>query len=179
MRTILFHGTGSSPDSYWLPYTKVGLERRGYVVNVPALPNPYNPVLEDCLKVALALPYDSDTILIGHSSGAALILSLLEKIDVKVKQAILIAGFFEPLDPPKPEPMVQAKYDWEKIKNHCADFYFINSDNDPWACNDKVGRAMLDKLGGTLVIPKGEGHMGSTTFNQPYKEFPLLLKLIG
>jgi hypothetical protein len=38
---------------------------------------------------------------------------------------------------------------------------------------------MLDKIGkGKLIVMKGEGHMGSDTFKQPYKEFPFLLKLI-
>jgi hypothetical protein len=37
---------------------------------------------------------------------------------------------------------------------------------------------MFDHLGGTLIVRHGEGHMGSDSFNQPYKEFPLLEKLI-
>ena len=37
---------------------------------------------------------------------------------------------------------------------------------------------MFDTFGGTLIIRHGEGHMGSNAMNQPYKEFPLLLKLI-
>jgi hypothetical protein len=37
---------------------------------------------------------------------------------------------------------------------------------------------MFDKLGGTLIIKSGEGHMGSDSFNQPYKEFPLIITLV-
>ena len=38
---------------------------------------------------------------------------------------------------------------------------------------------MLDQIEkGKLIIMKGEGHMGSDKFRQPYKEFPFLLKLI-
>ncbi len=55
---------------------------------------------------------------------------------------------------------------------------FIHSDNDPWGCSEKQGKEMFDKLGGTLIIKHGEGHMGSDSFNQPYKKFPLLVKLI-
>lgn len=36
---------------------------------------------------------------------------------------------------------------------------------------------MFDKLGGTQVI-RNEGHFGSTTYDQPYPEFPLLKALI-
>jgi len=79
--------------------------------------------------------------------------------------------------PNGPKTILQDKYDWQKIKEHCQDFVFINSINDPWGCNDKQGRIMFDNLGGTLVINQ-EGHMGSDTFHQPYKEFPLLIKLL-
>jgi predicted alpha/beta hydrolase family esterase len=178
MKATLFHGTGCTPDSYWFPYIKKNLEERGYEVEVPVLPNAENPSLADWLPVALKGSYDEDTILIGHSSGSALILSLLENIQTPVHQAVLVAGFFEPLDEGKPEPMVQETYDWEKIKSNCRSFVFINSDNDPWGCTDAVGKYLVEKLGGVLVVPHGEGHMGSTSFNQPYKEFPLLLKLI-
>ena len=37
---------------------------------------------------------------------------------------------------------------------------------------------MFDNLGGELIIRHGEGHMGSDSFNQPYKEFPLLANII-
>ncbi len=175
---VVFHGTGGSPESYWIPYLKHNLEERGYKMLVPALPNPEHPQLQECLDAVLDLPYTEETILVGHSSGASLILALLERIPVKVKQAVLVAGFYKPLEPGKPELMVQASYDWEKIKAHCAIFTVINSDNDPWGCDDKMGQEIATHVGGEFILAKGEGHMGSLTFNQPYKEFPLLLGLI-
>ncbi len=53
----------------------------------------------------------------------------------------------------------------------------INSDNDPWKCDDKQGKIMADNTGGKLIVLH-EGHMGSLKFDQPYKEFPLLIDLI-
>ena len=179
MRAILFHGTGSSPDSYWFPYIKANLEERGYKVIAPMLPNADAPTLDSWLSAVVQQTYDEDTILIGHSSGAALMLEILETIPSVINQAILVAGFYKPLEVGKPEPMVKAGYDWEKIRSHAQSFVFINSNNDPWGCTDAMGREMLNKLGGVLVVPKDQGHMGSTTFSQPYTEFPLLLKLIN
>lgn len=174
---VIFHAMGATPDAYWYPYLKSNLEKKGYAVSVPALPDTDKADLKDWLPEALELQYDEDTILIGHSAGCPLILSVLENIDAKVKQVILVAGFFEPLE--IPEPILQESYNWQKIKEHCNEFIFINSDNDPWGCDEKMGRKLLDRLGGKLIILKGEGHMGSTSFNQPYKEFPFLLKLVG
>lgn len=68
-------------------------------------------------------------------------------------------------------------YDWQKIKVNSENFIFINSINDPWGCDDRHGRELLSRLGGMIII-NHEGHMGSDAYHQPYKEFPLLVKLI-
>lgn len=176
---ILLHGTGDSPTRYWFPYVARGLKRKGYKVWAPRLPNAEKPNLSDWLAYVYRNGvFTKNTILIGHSAGAQLILSLLEKIDEKIKQAILVSGYAEPL--PKNEGVKNKhKFAWKKIKKHATSFIFINSDNDPWGCTSKQGKIMLDQLGGTLIIPKGQGHMGSTTYKQPYKRFPLLVKLVG
>lgn len=57
-------------------------------------------------------------------------------------------------------------------------FVLINSDNDPWGCDDKAGRELFDHLGGDLIIRHGAGHMGSTKFSQPYTSFPLISHLV-
>ena len=176
---IVLHGTSSTPDSFWFPYLKRKLEEKGFKVFIPALPEPDNPDLEKWLPAALEEGINGETVLVGHSAGAPLILSILEKTDHKIELAILVAGYARPKgENPQPEAILQDNYDWEKIKSHVKEIIFINSDNDPWGCNDVEGKYMLDNLGGTLIIKKGEGHMGSDSFNQPYKEFPFLVKLI-
>jgi len=179
MRVILFHGTSGSPEKLWFPYMRERLEARGYEVIVPALPNAASPDLETWLSAALTVTsYGTDTILIGHSSGGSLILSILERLETPVRQAILIAAYFEPLIPGERYRILQPHYNWKKIRSMCRSFIFINSDNDPWGCDEHVGRSLVERLGGVLVVPKGEGHMGSVKFSQPYDEFPLLLKLV-
>ena len=176
---VILHGTGETDRSFWYPYLKKELEKRGYQVSIPLLTDTDNPDLKIWLPKALKETYTSETVLIGHSSGCPLQLSVLENIHIQIKQAILVAGYARPKGVDKePEKILQDSYDWEKIENNVKEFIFINSDNDPWGCNDVEGRYMLDHLGGKLIIMKGEEHMGSNTFNQPYKEFPFLLRLI-
>lgn len=178
-KVIIFHGSGSSPHSFWIPWLKNNLEKEGYIVETPELPDAQNPDIKKWLPFALEkFTYDEDTILIGHSAGCPLILSILEKIDIPVKQAILVAGFCTPLNKGEREPIVQKKYDWDKIRARSKEFIFINSDNDPWGCDEKQGKKMFEKLGGKLIILHGEGHMGSDKFNQPYMEFPFLFSQI-
>lgn len=175
---IIFHGTGTRPDEFWFPYLKDNLEARGYSVWLPQLPNADKPNIEEWLPFALEHgTISKDTVLIGHSKGSALILHILEKIDFPVKQAILVAGYAEAL-PRNAGSDDKDQLQWEAIKSHVKDIIFVNSDDDPWECTDKQGRIMFDHLGGTQIILHGEGHMGSGTYRQPYKEFPLIARLV-
>lgn len=179
MNAIILHGTGDKNTDFWFPYLKEKLEEKGFEVWLPQLPNAETPNLKDQLTFVLENgELNEDTVLIGHSSGAQLILSILEKIQTPVKQAILVSGYAKVLRATADAEKNEEDPNWEKIKGKAKQFVFINSDNDPWTCDDKQGRTMLDHLGGMQIIPHGEGHMGSTTHKQPYKEFPLLVKLI-
>lgn len=177
---IIFHGYAETPESFWFPYVKEGLEKRGCQVHIPQLPNTNDPKLSEQLEYSLKnLEFTKDTIFIGHSSGCPLLLALLENISVRITQAICVAGYTKPLDVGAADTKnIKETFDWEAIKEHCQDFLFINGANDPWGANDKQGKIMFDNLGGTLIINK-DGHMGSNLYKQPYKEFPLLLKLIA
>jgi len=174
---IIFHGSGGNPGVYWIPWLRGELEKQGYKVTTPALPNPDNLDINEVLPFVLnSLHFDEETVLIGHSSGASLILSLLENIEPTIKKAILVSGFYKQL-PSSHSGMIQHTYDWGKIKSHSSEFIFVNSDNDPWGCDDQMGREMQQHLGGQLIVMH-DGHMGSDSFNQPYREFPMLVELI-
>lgn len=177
---IIVHGTGSTPNSFWIPIIKKFLENKGYKVWVPQLPDSNTPNLKIQLPFILGGEFNSETVLIGHSAGCPLILSVLENIKIKIYKVILVAGFCRPTGKDKKQDilLLQKVYDWEKIKNNVSNLIYINSIDDPWGCNDKEGYYMFRKTGGTLVIKKSEGHMGSIKFNQPYKVFPLLEKLL-
>lgn len=175
---IIFHGTGDLPGMFWFPFVAEGLRARGFEVWVPQLPNAEKPNLADWLPFILENgKFGVETVLIGHSAGAQIILSLLEKNNIKVKQAILVSGYSKPLPKTADDPKNQDSFDWEKIRGKAGEFVFINSDNDPWECTDAQGKIMADNLGGQLIIMH-DGHMGSQTHSQLYKEFPLILELI-
>jgi predicted alpha/beta hydrolase family esterase len=181
LNAIMLHGSGKTPNSFWYPSIKNLLESQLYRVWAPQLPEPIpkSPELKVQLPYVLENgEFNEETVIIGHSAGCPLTLSVLENIDVRINRAVLVSGFTKPLEN-YPNLILQEKYDWKKIKQNVRDLYFINSDNDPWGCDDKQGYHMFKNLGGTLIIRHGEGHMGSDTFNQPYKEFPLLEKLLS
>lgn len=174
---IILHGTGGSPDKFWFPYLKKELTKKGYKVSMPKLPHSDNPDITELLPYLLKkYDFDYQTVLIGHSSACPLILSLLENTEVKIKQAVLVSGFYKPLGKEK-QPILQDSYDTEKIQRHVKEIVMINSDNDPWDCTPKKAEKIRTALNAKMIVVH-EGHMGSDKFNQPYKEFPLLLELV-
>ena len=79
MKNIVFlHGAGETKQSFWLPYAERELVVKGYSVSIPELPDTDNPDLTKWLPRALQEKFSEKTILIGHSSGCPLILSILE-----------------------------------------------------------------------------------------------------
>lgn len=179
----LLHGTGGSDkDYFWFNDTKKYLEAHGYKVWWPELPNTDKPQLEETRNyIEEYVPgIDKETIIIGHSSACPVILSMLQWFKVPVKQVILVSGFYRPLnDNGYSDVMLQKEeYQWNDIKKAAKEIIFINSDNDPWGCDDKQARPIAEKLGAKFILAKGQGHMGSGTFNQPYRDFMLLKKLL-
>ena len=76
---ILLHGSSVTPKSHWLPSIKLFLEKQGYAVWAPQLPNPECPNLKIQLPFVLKNgSFNNETILVGHSSGCPLILSVLD-----------------------------------------------------------------------------------------------------
>jgi predicted alpha/beta hydrolase family esterase len=178
---IIFHGTDCKPDDpiYWYAWLGEQLKEAGYEVELPYYPDINHESIETFLpKVLNNHHFDEETVLVGHSAGGPLLLSILENIDAVIPKAILVAGYSMRLPGEEKDPVLQEKYDWEKIKTHVKDIYFINSTNDPWGCDDKQGRIMFDHLGGTQII-RNDGHFGSKSNDQPYSEFPLLERLIA
>lgn len=175
---IIFHGTGGHPDNFWYKWLGEQLERKGYAVSIPHYPDINTASAKVFVpKVINNYTFTAETVLVGHSAGGPLILSILERIEPVIAQAVLVAGFCELMEK-FDDPITQEQYDWHRIREHAKDFVFINSDNDPWGCDDKQGRRMFDNLGGTLII-RHDGHFGSTDANQPYPTFDLLNRLIG
>lgn len=179
---ILLHGTGgNNKDYFWFADTKKYLETNGYEVWWPLLPNTEKPELVQTTNfVAQNMPaIDENTVIIGHSSACPLILHIVQSFNVAVKQVVLVGGFYKSInDDGYSDLMLPKSFDWEVIKSKVAEIIMINSDNDPWGCNDQQARETAVKLSATLIVASGQGHMGSLTFNQSYKEFPLLKRLL-
>lgn len=180
-RALILHGTGASPDHNWFSWLKRRLEQDGYVVWLPQLPHcdAPNPATYNAFLFAnLDFVFDNETILIGHSSGAVEILSLLQHLpeDTKVKAAYLVSAFKDDLSWDSLKGLFVEPFDFAKIKSKVEKFIFIHSDNDPYVPLEHA-KYLSECLDGELIIMPGQGHF-NTERSESYKEFPELIEII-
>lgn len=86
-------------EANWLPWLEQTLEGEGIPTYIPALPEPYAPVYEKCIKEAFKKPESvtEDTLAIGHSMGAGLwVRWMSENPDVTVQKLVLVAPWLDP-----------------------------------------------------------------------------------
>ena len=177
---IILHGTLGSPKGNWFQWLKSELQTKGYKVWVPKLPTPAKPRISRNVKYILYnknWKLNPESILIGHSSGPATILGLLNKLPdgVFVNKCIFVAPFTKSSWEPNSE-LFDYKFDYKKIKSKAKKFIIIHSDTDPYTpLNQPTDLAR--KLGAKLIIKKGEGHFNLEKGPQ-YRKFPFLLTLV-
>jgi predicted alpha/beta hydrolase family esterase len=171
-RVFLIHGWGGSPDSGWKPWLKKELEKMGFEVIVPFMPNTNFPKLGEWLPYLSGLvgKPSKDTFLVGHSLGCVTILKYLEslKSNQKVGGVILVAGFGSKLPIPVLGNFFVSGLDWVKVKSHSKRFVAINSSDDKYVPL-KFGEELKEKLGAELIVMHKMGHFsdGDKCFELP------------
>ncbi|MBS3104806.1 serine hydrolase family protein [Candidatus Woesearchaeota archaeon] len=179
MNFFIIHGVYADPNANWFPWLKKELEKRGYECSVPKFPTPLDQTLESWFRV-LANYVDKineESVLIGHSLGAAFILNYLEKANKKIKAAILVAPFHKLLGIQYDEinkTFIDKEFYWEKIKNSCSRFYIFASDNDEYIPFE-VTKEITKNLNAELNIVANGGHLNAKA---GYDTLPLLLEWI-
>ena len=99
---IIIHGCPSSKeksmsaekrtyDKHWIPWTKKQLEKQGFAVETPLMPEPWSPNYEDYKTVLDKLEVDKDTVLIGHSCGGAFLVRWIADTKKNIKKLILVS----------------------------------------------------------------------------------------
>lgn len=177
---LILHGTGADSTSNWFPWLKQKLEEKGHTVWVPDLPNTMNPDATVNTKYILDnWQFDEDSIIIGHSSGAVLILYILQNLpeNTIVDRVFLVSAFKDDLGWPNLKDLFSEPLDWGKIKKHSRKIILLHSDNDPYVPLDHA-EFIAEKLTAELIVKKGQGHF-NLEIGAQYAQFPTLLKIIN
>jgi len=134
-RVLVLHGRNGTPDKYVFPWLKQQLEKRGYIVEIPALPNTNEPndidqadyVEKNCL-------INEKTIIVGQSFGGIVAMRLLER-GIKVAGVFLVTvPFSGKFNDGKIRKSVtdacKKGFNFKIIKKNASSFVILRDKND-------------------------------------------------
>ena len=166
---IIIHGFNSSSKRGFKPWLKDELEKRGYRVWNPDLPNASEPQVAEQVQFILdnaPFSIDKDTIVVGHSLGGAVVYKLLERVKSQIAKAILVDPVYKPEYNDKPRPAVLKstdwKFDWQKIKNHANEFVVVGDKNFPIIKEEHLRELSLNLSCGLWMVNPSVPHFSSS-----------------
>lgn len=175
-RVIVIHRWEGGSHDDWRPWLKTELEKDGYKVLVPDMPDTNIPVIDKWvskIKEVVGEP-DRDTYFIGHSIGCQAIIRYLQTIDTPVGGAVFVAGWFN-LDNLESnevkeiaKPWVKTPIDVNKIRTVLHRSTLLISDNDPYGCLEE-NKQKFRMVNSEIKIIHNGGHF---TSQDGYSQFP-------
>lgn len=180
MNCIIIHGCPDDDkdptyDKHWIPWTKQELIKKGILAETPLMPEPWKPKYEAFKEEFEKRNINENTILVGHSCGAAFLVRWLGETKAKVAKLILVAPWKinEERDAYK-----DAFYSYEidkTIPNRVSKIVMFTADNEY-----EEGKKSLEifhrAIGGKIIEIKGYRHY--TQRSMGTEEFPELVKEI-
>ena len=171
IRAILIHGNGNSkPTDNWLPYLKKELEKLEIEVNAPQFPDTelarssyWLPFLQNELKP------DSNTIIVGHSSGAIAAMRYAETH--QILGSVLVGAYYTDLgiEAEKLSGYFDSPWKWENIKKNQKWIIQFASVNDPWI-PIKEAVVVRDCLQTDYYESPDQGHFGGDYYKETFPE---------
>ena len=182
-RAVILHGTDGSPKENWFPWLKEELEKLGYDVFAPELPNNHTPNRDVYNDFLLASGWDfADNLVIGHSSGAVSILNMLSDNRFPKIGTAVLAGAWARMDDTDLDReqfknlFPQPNFDFDSIKSKAAKFVFVHSADDPYCPIDQA-HYLCDQLGGEFHEFQGMQHF-TAKLDPRFTQFPEILDII-
>lgn len=161
MRIILIHGYKANSKSHFLPWLRDQLHAKGHEVVVPDLPDAENPDPEAWTKflVEEVGVLDSETIVLGHSLGAAEALRFLEAAEARStpKGVVLVSPPWT-IRNEKFQGFFMSELDFDVLMWKANNFTIIHSKDDdviPFDHAQKYADVLHAKL---IERNEGEGH---------------------
>lgn len=159
---VIAHCYGCDPSSHWFPWLKKELEKEGLKVFVPDFGQDEVPMFDkwsSVLKAVLKGLKPSETVLIGHSLGGALIPRVLSGLKGEPFLAVfLVAVPFDDLGWPTLRPFFKKGVLTDDVRGRAKKFFMLNSDNDPHVPLEH-GKKYQEMLGGKVIVEHGKEHL--------------------
>lgn len=180
-KAVILHGTLGSPEGNWFQWLEHELSAKGMHVWLPALPHADEPSLSWWARFVhenRAFEIDDQTVIIGHSSGAALALLVAQQNTQPLGGVVAVSAFHDNSLQWEPNAkLFDVVFDWQSVQAHAGTLLLVHSDNDPYVPLEQA-QYIANQTGGELVVIPGEGHFNLEQ-SERYREFPRLLELMG
>ena len=185
-RVFIVHGWDGSPSEGWFPWLKAELEKRGFSVQVPAMPHPEKPTIAEwvsALATAVGKP-DAQTYFVGHSIGCQAIMRYVAGLPkgTQVAGAVFVAGWFtlsSVLNDAEQEvarEWVTTPIDTALVRSAIKRIAALFSETDTWVPLENK-KLFEDRLASTTYIEScgGQGHFSGS---DGVTELPKVLELV-
>jgi uncharacterized protein len=185
-KCIIIHGCPSSEDHYlnpgdmeqskhWIPWIKNELSEKGIEVQTPAMPDPWAPDYEKFKDELSKYKVDQETILVGHSCGAAFLVRWLGDTKQIISRLILVAPWNTPDEDDQFRKMFYNYSIDQTIRSRVQEVVIFTSDDEEDDGKESA-KIFSEALNGHLIELKGRGHY--TIGDMGASEFPELLENI-
>ncbi|HEY4528602.1 MAG TPA: alpha/beta hydrolase [Candidatus Paceibacterota bacterium] len=188
-RVFIIHGWGGNPEEGWFPWAKKELEKIGFEVHIPAMPDAHEkeqPQIQSRVNVIRDVvgKLDQDTYFIGHSIGCQSIDRYLETLpfETRIGGVVYVAGWltlkgledYEEEDRKAALPWIEMPIDFERVRTISPKSVAIFTKDDPFV---DVGNAEFyrEKLGSETIILESGGHLNDESNT---KELPEVISAI-
>jgi len=179
---IIVHGAYGHPEENWFGWLRRELNKIEMECLVPQLPTPIDQSLAAWMEVfsqGVNQSIGEQSILIGHSLGAAFILRWLEQYECHVSKVILVGAFLGKVGLTKfdviNESFFQTPFLWNNIKSSGDEFICYHGTNDGYIAKHQF-ELIADNLGAKKIIVAGAGHFNTAA---GYVTFPHILHLLS
>ncbi len=185
MRVFIVHRWDGTPISDWYPWLKKELEKKGFVVEVPKMPNTSEPKIDKWVSHLKKIvgKLDNKTYFIAHSIGCQTVMRFLEKENYngKIGKVIFIAGWFK-LDNLEDQevkeiadPWINNPINFDKVKQKMSKVTVFLSRNDPYGFIKYNAKIFREKLDAEVILRDNKGHF---TEDDGIKKLPEVLNII-
>lgn len=175
-KIILIHGMSATSENHWFPWLERELKRRKIKVVNKTFPNKLEAKATTLLSfLENELKADKNSILIGHSSGAAVALRFAESH--RIYGSILIGALYTDFGykEEKETGLFEKEWDWERIKKNQNWIIQFASLDDPFIPIEQP-RHIHKMLETEYYEYKDQKHFGSEHYSP--KKFPDLLEKV-
>ncbi len=174
MKVILIHGFKANSQSGFFPWLRGELQAKGHEVIAPDLPNPEEPDPEEWTKVLVEKVgvVDDETIVVGHSLGAAMVLRFLEAAEARSapRGCVLVSAPWM-IGDERLRGFFMSELDFDVLMWKASRFVVIHSKDDKVIPFDHA-----EKYASVLHAKLVEGQPGDEHFQGA--EYPVILKAV-